>query len=190
MSQKRLPAPSRRSLRGLDWFVFFLADVQTGFGPFVAVYLTTQKWPQVDIGFVLTVSGLVALAGQMPGGALVDAARSERLVAAGSVLAISASALAYAMWPIFGIVFMAAVLHAAASCVLGPAIAAISLGLVGHADVGERFGRNARFASIGAGVAAAGMGAIGYLVSSRAVFFVTVALCLPTLFALSCIRAE
>ena len=184
------PRPTRRSQNGLDWFVFFLADVQTGFGPFIAVYLTAQKWTQVDIGFVLTVSGLVALVGQMPGGALVDAARSERLVAALAVLVISASAFAYAAWPIFPVVLTAAVLHAAASCVLGPAIAAISLGLVGHAAVGERLGRNARFASIGAGVAAAGMGACGYFISNRAVFFVTVALCIPTLFALSRIRGE
>ena len=28
--------PSRRSLRSLDWFVFFLADTQMGFGPLVA----------------------------------------------------------------------------------------------------------------------------------------------------------
>jgi len=66
--------PTRRSARGLDWFVFFVADIQTGFGPFVAVYLTEQKWTQIDIGLLLTVSGVVALAGQMPGGALVDAA--------------------------------------------------------------------------------------------------------------------
>jgi len=31
------PQPSRRSLYGLDWFVFFLADAQMGFGPLVAV---------------------------------------------------------------------------------------------------------------------------------------------------------
>ena len=62
-----LPAPSRSSLRGLDWFVFFLADAQMGFGPLVAVYLTTQKSTQGDIGLVLTAGGLVALAGQMPG---------------------------------------------------------------------------------------------------------------------------
>jgi predicted MFS family arabinose efflux permease len=184
------PHPSRRSLRGLDWFVFCLADVQTGFGPFVAVYLTAQKWTQVDIGLILSISGLVALVGQMPGGALVDAARSERFVAALAIIAISLSALAYAVWPIFGIVIVAAVLQAAASCVLGPAIAAISLGLVGHLAVAERLGRNARFASIGAGLAAAGMGASGYLISSRAVFFVTVALCIPTLFALSRIRDD
>ena len=138
------PAPSRQSLRGLDWFIFFLADVQTGFGPFVAVYLTTQKWTQVEIGFVLSIGGLVGLIGQMPGGAIVDAARSERLVAGLAVATIGASALAYAAWPIFPVVVTAATLHAAASCVLGPAIAAISLGLVGPLAVGERFGRNAR----------------------------------------------
>src|SRR4051812_1013927 len=71
--------PSRESQRGLDWFIFFLADVQTGFGPFVAVYLTTQKWTQVEIGFVLSIGGIIGLLGQMPGGAIVDAARSERL---------------------------------------------------------------------------------------------------------------
>jgi MFS family permease len=182
------PNPSRQSLRGLDWFIFFLADVQTGFGPFVAVYLTTQKWTQVEIGFVLSIGGLVALIGQMPGGALVDAVRSEKMVAALAVATIGVSALAYAAWPIFPVVAAAATLHAAASCVLGPAIAAISLGLVGPLAIGERFGRNARFASLGNGVAAAVMGTCGYLLSSRSVFLVTFILAIPTLLSLARIR--
>jgi predicted MFS family arabinose efflux permease len=181
-------SPSRRSLRGLDWFIFFLADVQTGFGPFVAVYLTTQKWTQVEIGMVLSIGGLVALIGQMPGGAIVDAARSERLVAGLAVAAIGVSALGYAAWPIFPVVVAAATLHAAASCVLGPAIAAISLGLVGPFAISERLGRNARYASLGNGVAAAVMGTAGYLLSSRSVFLVTFILAIPTLLALSRIR--
>jgi hypothetical protein len=37
--------------RALDLVNFFVADVQTGFGPFVAVYLTTHKWTQIEIGF-------------------------------------------------------------------------------------------------------------------------------------------
>ena len=78
----QMPGPSRQSLRGLDWFIFFLADVQTGFGPFIAVYLTSQKWTQIDIGLVLSIGGVVGLIGQVPGGAIVDAARSERVVAA------------------------------------------------------------------------------------------------------------
>jgi predicted MFS family arabinose efflux permease len=184
------PAPSKRSLRGLDWFVFCVADVQTGFGPFVAVYLTTEKWTQVDIGLVLSVAGLVALVGQVPGGTLVDIARSERLVAGLAIGAISASALIYAAWPIFPAVLAAAVLHAGASCVLGPAMAAISLGLVGHAAIGERFGRNARFASIGNGLAAAAMGTCGYYFSARAVFIVTAILFVPALLALRMISAR
>ena len=70
--------------------------MQTGFGPFIAVYLTTQKWTQVEIGLVLSIGGIVGLIGQMPGGAIVDAARSERLVAGFAVAAIGCSALAYA----------------------------------------------------------------------------------------------
>src|SRR5205085_1086957 len=120
--------------------------------------------------------------------AIVDAARSERVVAGCAVTAIGLSALAYALWPIFPVVAAAATLHALASCVLGPAIAAISLGLVGPLAIGERLGRNARFASLGNGSAAALMGAVGYLISSRAVFLVTFLLAVPTLLALSRIR--
>ncbi|WP_433960700.1 MFS transporter [Bradyrhizobium guangdongense] len=184
------PTPSRQSLRGLDWFIFFLADVQTGFGPFIAVYLTTQKWTQVEIGLVLSIGGIVGLIGQMPGGAIIDAAKSERLVAGLAIATIGCVALAYAAMPVFPVVVAAATLHAAASCVLGPAIAAISLGLVGPLAIGERLGRNARFASLGNGVAAAVMGTAGYLLSSRSVFLVTFLLVIPTLIALSRIREE
>ena len=145
----RPPSPSLTSRRALDWFVFFLADVQTGFGPFIAVYRTTQKWSQVGIGFVPSIGGLVGFIGHMSGGAIVDFARSERLVASLAVATIGTSALAYAAWPILPVVLTAATLHAAASCVLGPAIAAITLGLVGPLGIGERFGRNARFAALG-----------------------------------------
>src|SRR5579872_3445824 len=188
MMARAAPAPSRESLRGLDWFIFFLADVQTGFGPFVAVYLTTEKWTQVEIGSILSIGSIIALFGQMPGGAIIDAAKSERLVAGLAIATIGCSALAYAAMPIFPVVATAAMLHAAASCVLGPAIAAISLGLVGPYAISERLGRNARFASLGNGVAAAVMGTCGYLLSSRSVFLVTFCLAIPTLLALARIR--
>jgi MFS family permease len=183
-------APSPQSLRGLDWFVFFLADVQTGFGPFISVYLTTQAWTQTDIGLALTIGGLVALLGQMPGGALVDAARSEKVVAAISIAAIAASALALAIAPIFPVVLLSQIVHSAASCVLGPALVAISLGLVGHGAIGERLGRNARFAAIGNGLAAGVMGACGYFISDRFVFICTALLVAPTFWALRRIRSE
>jgi MFS family permease len=186
----RADAMTRGSHRSLDWFSFFLADIQAGFGPFVAIYLTAHSWTQLDIGLVLTASGLVALAGQLPAGALVDAVRSARLVAGVALLAICASALTMAVWPMFPVVLSARAIHAAASCVLGPAIAVISLSLVSHAGLGERIGRNARFASIGAGVSAAAMGACGYWLSDRSILFLTAILVVPALFALARVRTR
>jgi MFS family permease len=184
------PTPSLASRRGLDWFVFFVADVQTGFGSFVAVYLTAQKWTQIDIGLVLTVGSLVGLAGQIPGGAIVDAARSTRRAAALAVIALGASAFALAAWPIFIVVLGSRITQAGASCVLGPATVAISLGLVGRDAIGERLGRNASFASVGTGLAAAGMGVCGYYFSNQAVFFVLAVMVIPALIALFQIRSS
>ncbi len=184
------PAPSLASRRGLDAFTFFVANLQTGFGPFVAVYFTSQSWTQSDIGLVLTIGGLFSLFGQVPGGAFVDWVTSKRFVAALSVAVIGLSAAGLALFPTFLIVALSMAAHSIASCTLTPAIAAISLGLVGHAGLGERLGRNARFSSIGNALAAAGMGACGYYLSSEAVFYVTAALALPTLAALWFVRAS
>ncbi len=167
-----------------------MANLQTGFGPFLAVYFSQAKWTQSDIGFALTVGSLVGLLGQVPGGAFVDAARSKRFAAAVATLAVAGSALALAVWPSFLVVLLAMALHSAASCVLTPAIAAISIGLVGHARAGERLGRNASFQAMGNACAAAVMGACGYYLSNGAVFYLTAALVLPTIIALSFIRAD
>src|SRR5262245_60022814 len=115
-------------------------------------------------------------------------APSKRHVAMLAVVGIGISALLIALIPSFLGILIAKLLHVASSSVLGPAIAAITLGLVGHAAVGPRLGRNARFASVGNGLAAGLMGAIGYLISPQAVFLVTAALALPTLLALAQIR--
>ncbi|WP_343716910.1 MFS transporter [Inquilinus sp.] len=185
-----MPQSSRGSRRGLDWFVFFVADVQTGFGAFVAVFLTTQRWTQVDIGLVLTVSGLVGLVGQVPLGAFVDSVRSVRATAAVALAAIGVAAFAFAAWPIFPVVLASRVLHAAASCIVSFAIVSLSLGLAGPAGMSERLGRNAAFASAGTGIAAAIMGLCGQYLSTQAVFFLAAALVVPALFALIRIRPQ
>jgi MFS family permease len=181
-------AAPRASQRGLDWFTFFVADIQTGFGPFLSVYLTAQKWTQVDIGLILSIGSVAGLLGQVPGGWLVDLARSKRRAAGLAVVAIGVSALLIAVAPMFAAMVAAKLLHVGASSVLGPAVAAITLGLVGHAAVAQRLGRNARFAAVGNGLAAAIMGACGYFISPQAVFFVTAVLAFPAVLALAHIR--
>ena len=158
------------------------------FRPFHRSVSYDQKWTQVDIGLVLTVNGLVSLIGQIPIGAIVDAAVGARR--RGSLVAVSAGAFAFAAWPIFPVVLASRVIHAAASCMLGLALISISLGLAGENGMSERLGRNAAFASAGTGIAAAVAGACGYYLSDRAVFLLAGALTLPAAFALSRIRAD
>jgi MFS family permease len=130
------------------------------------------------------------LVGQIPGGAIVDATRSARWVAAVAVATVGISAFALAVAPVFLVVFASRILQAGASCVLGPSIAAISLGLVGHRLISARLGRNAAFASVGSGLAAAGMGACAYYISDRAAFILVASMALPALFALFHIRTH
>ncbi len=93
------PRPSERSQRALDWLNFFIADVETAFGPFVAVYLADNGWSQGTIGTVITVNSAIALATQTPAGALVDWIRRKRLVIAVCLVCIAAGSLLIAFFP-------------------------------------------------------------------------------------------
>jgi MFS family permease len=162
--------------------------MQAGFGPFVAVLLADEKWTQQNIGFVLSASSLAGLLSQLPGGELLDASRSKRFLVAFGAIVVSVSALVMALWPILPVVLTALVLQGLTGGVLGPAIAAISLGLVGHLALAERLGRNQRFASAGALTVTGLMGVIGYFLSYRAIFFVSAVLVLPLLMAVARVR--
>jgi MFS family permease len=179
--------PARAS-RGLDWFNLFVANIQTGFGPFIAVYLSSQSWTQTSIGLALSIGTISSMASQVPAGALVDLMPNKTRVAAFSVVTFTTSALMFAIHPIPLFVYLAEILHGVSSCTLGPAIAAMSLVIAGRFGMGLRLGRNARYAAVGNGVGAALMGACGQYVSERAVFFLTAVLTLPALLTLLPLR--
>ena len=182
------PSPSGTSLRGLDAGNLFLAGALSGFGPYVAVFLAEQKWTQQNIGFVLTAGGFAGLLSQLPGGELLDTIRSKRIAVALGAAMVAAGALIIAVWPTFPLVLAALVLQGITGGFLGLAIAAISLGLVGHIGLAKRLGRNQRFASTGGVVAAGLMGLVAYFLSYRAIFFAAAALVLPLLVALGRIQ--
>jgi MFS family permease len=182
-------SPAKASLSGLDEVNFLLAGALAGFGPYVAVYLADQKWTQETIGFVLSASALAGLLSQVPGGELLDATRSKRTIVALGVLMVALSAMIIEFRPTFPLVLTALTLQGITGGLLGPAIAAISLGLVGYAALPERLGRNQRFAATGSLAAAGLMGLIGYAFSYKAIFLLVVALTLPLIVALAHIHA-
>src|SRR5947209_16858877 len=142
-------SPSAQSLQALDWLNFFLADVRTGVGPFLAIYLATQHWNEQAVGIALTVGGLGGVLSQAPAGALVDAAKSKRAFIVGAVSLIGAGAVALASGAPGPMVIATQLMLGVAGSVLGPAVAAVTLGLVGHELMAQRVGRNHRFDSAG-----------------------------------------
>ena len=179
---------SRRTLLGLDWLNFLLADVQTGVGPFLAIYLVGYKWDEERVGLALTVGGIAGILMQTPAGALVDFLRSKRALVGAAVTALAAGALLIALFPSFWPVMGAQVLIGGTSSVFLPAICAMSLGIVGRAAFDTRQGRNQTFNSAGNVIAAVSMGLLGYFVSNRSIFFFVAVFAVPTILTLLLIR--
>jgi MFS family permease len=167
-----LPSGLGRSLGALDGLNFFLADVQSGLGPFLGIYLlTVPGWNPGDIGVVLTVGGLVGLLVQTPIGALIDKTVHKR-----SLIVIAAAATAVGTFMItvnasYPVITSAQVVTGIAGAVFPPAIAAIALGLVGAAAYTYRTGRMAAFNHAGNVVGAVVFGVAGYLITIRAGFW-------------------
>jgi predicted MFS family arabinose efflux permease len=180
---------SQKSLRSLDWLNFFLADVQSGVGPFLAIYLAASGWNEQTVGIALTGGGIAGILAQTPAGALTDRIHSKRALIACGVVTLVVGALMIAAFPAFWPVMVAQTLIGVSSSVFGPTVVAISLGLVGRESFDRRQGRNQTFNSAGNVVAAVSMGLLGYFLSNRVIFFFVVAVTIPTLAALATIRS-
>lgn len=177
-------ADQKSSIHAIEWLTFFLADVQTGLGPFLAAYLASSGWNPGSVGYALTFGGLVTVAMQTPAGAVIDAARRKR----GLIVAALAFLLAGAVLLIAGtdskIVYAAQFLIGSAGPFLMPTVAAITLGVAGAAAFDKLFGKIQSFNAAGNVFTALLIAFVSYKFGYRAIFLVAAMLVIPTLIAL------
>jgi MFS family permease len=158
--------------RALDAANFFLADVRDGLGPYLAIYLLTeQKWDEARIGIVMSIAAIAGIVAQTPAGALVDATKSKRMVMVGAAILVTAASLLLPLFPSFWPVVISQGIAHVAGVIFPPAIAAVSLGLVGHRAFTARIGRNETFNHAGNAAAAAIAGGSAYLFGPTVVFY-------------------
>jgi MFS family permease len=184
-------APGKmKSIHALEATNFFLADVQTGLGPFLAAYLAGAGWGPGRVGMALTVGGILTVALQAPAGAAVDQFKSKRLilVLASAVLASGAILLTITAAPLA--VYTSQVLIGGASPFLGPTLAAITMGMVGVTYFDRQFGKNQAFNSAGNVVCALLIAGVSHLFGNRAIFLTAAVLTVPTVFAIRAIKSE
>lgn len=173
-----------RADRPLDALNFFLADVRDGLGPYLAIYLlTVQHWDQASIGLVMSIAGLAGILAQTPAGALIDATRKKRAVVIAAAIVVTLASLALPILP--GMIPVAGfqALSGMAAAIFPPAIAAITLGIVGPKAFAKRVGRNEAFNHAGNAAAATIAGATAYVFGPIAVFWLMAAMALASIFA-------
>jgi MFS family permease len=172
----------KQANRALDAANFFLADVRDGLGPYLAIYLLTeQKWDEAHIGVVMSIATIAGIVAQTPAGALIDATRAKRLVMAGAAILVTAASLLLPWLPGFWPVALSQSIAHAAGVIFPPAIAAVSLGIVGQRAFTRRIGRNESFNHAGNATAAAIAGVSAFLFGPSVVFYLLAAMSLASL---------
>jgi MFS family permease len=191
MARGRQARGSGQANRALDATNFFLADVRGGLGPYLAIYLlTVQKWDEASIGMVMSIATVAGLVAQTPAGALVDAIRAKRAAMAVAAVVVTAASLSLPLVSNFFLVASSQAIANVAGSIFGPALAAVSLGIFGHAAFTKRIGRNESFNHAGNAVAAATAGATAYLWGPTVVFYLLAGMSLASLVSVLAIPGD
>ena len=168
--------PSQRSQRGLDAINVLMADVRDGVGPYLSVYLKgARHWDSGAIGLAMGASSIAAALCQIPAGLAVDSTRAKRLLIVGSGLTVGLGCLLIVLFPSFWPVIAAQAMLGAASAIIPPAIAAVSLGLVGRRLLDNRISRNESFNHGGNLLAAVLAGTMGQYLGYHWIFYLVCA---------------
>ncbi len=174
----------------LDASNLFLADVRDGLGPYLAIYLlTVHHWDEGSIGLLMSTAAAAGLLAQTPAGAFIDATRAKRGVMIAATVLVVASCLALPWLTSFWTIALSQATAQVASVIFAPALAAVTLGIVGHAAFTRRIGRNETFNHAGNALAAAAAGAAAYFWGPVVVFWLLAAMGIAGLFSVLAIPA-
>jgi MFS family permease len=175
----------------LDALNFFLADVRDGLGPYLAIYLLTeQKWDQASIGVVMSVAALAGIAAQTPAGALIDRSTAKRGLMIAAAIVVTLACLTLPFIAKFEWVAATQAIAGAAGAIFAPAVAAVTLGIVGPKAFAKRIGRNEAFNHAGNAVAATLAGISAYFFGPIVVFWLLAAMAIASIFATLSIPAD
>jgi predicted MFS family arabinose efflux permease len=154
---------------------FFMADMQSGIGPFVGVFLAQRGWDSGLIGTAMTIGNIAGMLITTPVGGFIDTSNHKRawiIVPGAAVVAASSIIL---LWQNFWAVAASQVATAIAGAAIVPAVTGITLGIVGQKGFNRQNGRNQAFNHAGNMVGAAVSGFLGWYLGYFSVFLLAAA---------------
>ena len=181
----------RGSVRALMALNFCIADVQNGMGPYVALFLQSWVgWGPAQIGTALAAGNLAQVIAQTPAGALIDKLRQKRALLSVGIIMIACACLATVWLTTLPVVTAAQALIGVAGAIFPPCLAAVALGLVGRRRMDRQMGTNQAFNAGGNMFAALALGAIGYYLGMKWMFYLVGILCVAALVCVSQIKSD
>jgi MFS family permease len=169
-SQRRAEPSSSHRLWPLLALNFFMADMQSGIGPFVGVFLLARGWDSGLIGTAMTVGNVAGMLITIPIGGLIDTTNFKRAwVIVPGICVVGASALIL-LSQNFWVVAGSQIATAVAGAAIVPAVTGITLGIVRQRGFNRQIGRNQAFNHAGNMVGAALSGYLGWTLGYTAVF--------------------
>ncbi|MBR1121425.1 MFS transporter [Bradyrhizobium lablabi] len=149
---------------------FFVADMQSGIGPFLSVFLLERGWAAGMIGTAMTVGSIAGMLVTTPVGALIDASRRKRVWVIVPGIAVVAASSIILIWHNFWAVTASQIATSIAGAAIIPAMTGITLGIVGQKGFNRQNGRNQAFNHGGNMVGAALSGYLGWQFGYFSVF--------------------
>jgi predicted MFS family arabinose efflux permease len=149
---------------------FFMADMQSGIGPFVGVFLQAHGWASGLIGTAMTLGNVAGMLITTPIGGMIDTTNYKRSwVIIPGIAVVSASVIilfSQEFWAVAGSQIATSIAGAA----IVPAVTGITLGIVRQKGFNRQNGRNQAFNHAGNMVGAAVSGYLGWRYGYTAVF--------------------
>jgi MFS family permease len=151
---------------------FFLADVETGVGPFMATYFVSARhWNPAQIGLILAAQKITSVAAQVPAGWAIDQTKFKKWLMATTAFLIGVGALLIAVLKTVAAQIANQAMVGILTAIATPLVAAISLGVVGRQALGHRIGRNESFNHAGNLITASLAGYLGYVAGLKWMFY-------------------
>jgi len=166
-----VPQGKTRSFRALDALNFCNAGIQTGLGPFMAIFYTAVRhWHPGQIGILIACQSLAGVAVQSFVGHWVDESHHKKVLTAAAGGTVALGAVGIVMLPQYWAQILVQLVIGLAVTVFPAVTGAFALGMSGQDELSGRVARNETMTHTGNVAFAVAAGAVGTLLALQGIF--------------------
>lgn len=166
-----------QGIKALNWLNFFAADISTGVGPFLSVYLTAnQHWTAGQIGIVLSAMSFSAVVTQSIAGYIVGRTTRKRLPIIIATIVLGVLSFSIPFFPAFPYILCAQIIMGVASAFYMPTLIALAASLAGKGQFDGLISKNQSWNHAGNVIAAIFIGVTGKYTHNEGIFYCLLAL--------------